>query len=111
MSRQIIYYCTLHKKEMRSKECRAIDCMFTEKSFSCCCCKSGGFGIRPASFTVLKLLCQGLSVNEIAEKTICARTTVVTHLSNMYKQQSVDSMHALVSKAFNEGWVQPKCLS
>lgn len=65
----------------------------------------GGYQLTPSEVNILRLVAEGLSNGEIAQRVHLSRETVKFHLSNLYRRLSVSNRAELVSLATKRGWV------
>jgi DNA-binding NarL/FixJ family response regulator len=58
--------------------------------------------LTPRELDVLRLLVQGLSDAQIAEKLVLSRRTVTTHLTTIYSKLGVNSRSAAIHHALDQ---------
>ena len=96
-------FCLKHKKTMEKQDCLAINCQnINHKKGNSFCIKDN---LTEREYEILNYLCEGMGRVEIAERLFISPSTVKTHLNQLFLKAQVNLQHALVAKAFKEGWV------
>jgi predicted ATPase/DNA-binding CsgD family transcriptional regulator len=66
----------------------------------------GTHGLSPREVEVLRLVAQGLTNREIAERLVLSERTVINHVSHIFEKTGVESRSAATAFAFRAGLVQ-----
>lgn len=70
--------------------------------------ESGGILLSRREKEILRLICEGCSTKEIAEKLVISLSTVHTHRSNLMMKLGVNNQHELIRYARQTGLIQDK---
>lgn len=97
------YFCQKYGRLMAFSECVAHDCRFILNSS----CNNDSF--TEGEYKVLSLLCAGVERSALHKHTFNSKRTIDSHIKALFFKSDTHSVAALVAKAFNQGWVRPKC--